>query len=282
MVVCTSGGHVIVELASGGHEDLHCRIMVPRRRIAACLVLGLAGLLTSCGGNGDDGRDPAPPPVPPRPPLTVSLPESLAFASADLTARAAHDFASAQVEIVRAATALTRGCLTALTADGLVASGGDCWTAAVADTQLQACPYQGGWLWTGRVAGRTALDGFARGHRGDFYRRDNADSAVAGWQWLETASGDTVEWSFTPRPFHPDSLQTSRDVAEDARLWVWRTDSVQVAFRIAGIATVGWLEVSDGDYDRRWTLREEIAWDAGHGKWVSYDAAGREIERRRW
>jgi hypothetical protein len=245
---------------------------------AAAIVLGL--LLGSCGG--DDGPI-APPPAGPPSPVVLELPPSPVFGCLEPVGLAVEDTVSALLAWIDTPAVMSMAL--APVASLVWTANGACWTgrAAAGGSDYGACSTALGWSWeiladpdSLLVDGET--DG--TGRSGDF-RAYGAPGAVAvAWTWAATASRDSVEWTYE-RDGESVDLHWSQD-DEGARLWLWTWPGERlIGYRISAALTTGWCET----YDRlagNWILRQEIAWDGGHGRRLSFDAAGQENAREVW
>jgi hypothetical protein len=256
---------------------------VTRSLAAAGAVILLGLLLASCGG--DDGPT-VPPPVSPPLPAVAELPPLPVFGSLAPVAQAAEDTVSALLASIDT-PAVMNTALAPVSSLGWTADG-TCWTghSVSADFDYEACPMALGWSWSVRTVPDFLLaDGEtdASGRGGDFRAYAAPGVVAVTWTWTATASRDSVEWTYARENESALDLHWSRD-QEGARLWRWtwpEGQAKQVGYRVSAARTTGWCET----YDRSsgsWRIRQEIAWDGGHGHWLTFDDAGQETSRETW
>lgn len=252
--------------------------MFPARR-----SLGAMALCLLAGACGDDGAVTSPPPDSPPAPVVAELPPPPFLGSAETVAQAAEDTVAALLVAIDTPAAMHA----ALAPVAMLT-----WTASstclvardpAGGPEYRACPTAGGWAWEvvadpdrRLFAGETD----ARGRRGDFLAFAPLDITELRWTWQATASRDSVEWTYH-REGQSVALHWSRDQA-GARLWLWTWPGERrVGYRTAADRATGWCESHDWSAGA-WILRQEIAWDAGHGRWLRFDAAGQEVHRAIW
>jgi hypothetical protein len=246
---------------------------------AAAITLGL--LLGSCGG--DDGPT-SPPPAGPPAPVVLELPPAPVFGSLDPVGLAVEDTVSALLAWIDTpavmSTALAPAASLAWTADGA------CWTgrAVAGGPDFGACAIDQGWSWEVWAQPDSLLaDGEtdATGRSGDFRAYATPGVVAVAWTWAAAASRDSVEWTYARENEATVGLHWSRD-HQDARLWLWTWPGERlIGYRISAARTTGWCETYDW-LAGNWILRQEIAWDGGHGRRLSFNAAGQEIDREVW
>jgi hypothetical protein len=246
-------------------------------------LVALAGwvlLLASCGSDDDPA---SPSPSSPPEPAVAELPPLPLFACLDPGGRAFEDTVTTWLtaadtpEILR--DALAAAPALAWAADGECRTGHD----AAAGFDLRACQGAAGWNWEVVVSPSVLLaDGQTDGTgRTGAFRSYAAPGVVAvSWTWAATASRDSVAWTYA-RAGEDVGLQWSRD-GEGARAWIWTwAGARRLGYRVSAARTTGWCE-SYAWAGGAWSLRQEIAWDAGHGHRLRLDAAGQEISREAW
>ncbi len=250
--------------------------MLPSRT-AAAILLGL--LLTSCSSDDDPV---SPTPARPPAPVVAELPPPPVFGSLAPVGQAAEDTVTALLARIDTPavmqTALAPASSLAWTAAGACWRGPDLASNLVYD----ACTTDDGWAWEITTDADAPLaDGEtdATGRHGAFHAHGPPGEAVT-WDWVATASRDSVAWSYA-REGETVDLHWSRD-DEGAHLWLWTwPGETLVGYRISTSRTVGWCETYAWSAGR-WILRREIAWDGGHGRWLEFDATGQEISREIW
>lgn len=241
--------------------------------LALCLVLG------ACG---DDEAVTSPPPTAPPAPVVAELPPRPFLGSAEPFAQVAEDTVVALLAAIDTPAAMHAAL--APVATSTWTARGACLVASdpAGGPEYQACPAAGGWTWAvvaepdrQLFAGETD----ATGRVGDFLALEPPDADLR-WTWQATASRDSVEWAYDRGGRHVD-LHWSRD-QEGARLWLWTWPGERrIGYRTAAALATGWCESHDWSAGG-WVLRQEIAWDAGHGRWLRFDAAGHETQRMIW
>jgi hypothetical protein len=254
---------------------------VTRFLAAAGAVILLGLLLASCGG--DDGPSSPPPALPPSP-LVAELPPLPVFGSLAPVAQAAEDSVSAL--LARIDTPVVMNNVLASVASLTWTGDGECWSghADPAGLDYGACPIAQGWSWSVRAAQdslRAAGETDATGRGGDFRAYAAPGVVTVTWTWTATASRDSVAWTYARANASTVGLHWSRD-PEGARLWRWtRPGERLIGYRLSAALTTGWCQTFAWSTDR-WALRQEIAWDGGHGHSLTFDDAGQETSRETW